>query len=191
MRFLFTLFRLCFLALAAMAIAASTASASSAVEFDHESTGANCNPCQVTVSGEWHLNLFGIRVMTCADTLAMEIYHNGTGHIAYANGAHDSGTCTRRACNGVGEAAGEAEFDIISTEETTPGSNTMTERFCLDTVSNPNATGTHCTAPIDVVELATNHLYRFDLHATCAGGIVEVEAAWATTGGDSIEISHF
>jgi hypothetical protein len=183
---------LCTMALAAMALAASSASAAEPIEVDNEGAGgANCNPCTVIAGGESHLNLFGIRVSTCADNFTAEIYHNGTGHIAYSNGAHDSGgTCTRIACNGVGEAAGESEFDILSSEETAANVGTMSVRFCLDTASNPNATGTHCTAPVNVNELATNHRYGFNLHATCAGGAVEVEGAYQTTGGNTIEIVH-
>lgn len=177
-------------AIAFAAIGTSSASASSAVEFDREPSGDNCNPCAFTAAGESHLTMFGIRVMTCADTLFLEIHHDGTGHILYTNNAHDSGSCTRIACNGVGEPAAEAEFDALSTEETGAGSSTMIYRFCLETVSNPNATGTHCTAPVTIDELIADHQYALGMHTTCAGGVVEVEAAWATTDGDAIEITH-
>jgi hypothetical protein len=172
-----------------MAFAASTASANTAVEVDHEG-GTNCNPCTVTAAGESHLNLFGIRVSTCADTFTADIFHDGTGHIMYSNGAHDSGgTCTRIACNGVGEAATEEEFDILSSEEVFGSIAEMTVRFCLDAAPNPDGTGTHCTAPVVVNETA-NHEYDYGLHAQCAGGLIEVEGDYATTGGDNIEIVH-
>lgn len=169
---------------------ASTASATLAIEITHEG-GTNCNPCVSTAAGESHLNLFGVRVSTCADSFTDEIYHDGTGHVAYTNSAHDSGgTCTRTACNGVGEAPGESEFDIFGWEEILANVLRKFVRICLDTTNNPNATGTHCTAPVDVSELATNHRYRYDIHATCAGGLIEVEGSYAETGGEVIEIIH-
>lgn len=176
--------------LAAMTLAASTASAVEPIEVDREPSGDNCNPCVVAAAGEWHFNLFGVRVFTCVEQIDLEMYHDGTGHIAHSNSQHDTGACTRRACNGVGEAAGEAEFDVLSTEETAPGVSTMTQRFCLDTVGNPNATGTHCTVPVEVLELGVNHSYGFGLHGVCAGGTVEVESMLAQSGGNAIEIAH-
>jgi hypothetical protein len=140
--------------------------------------------------GETHLNSFGIRVTTCSVNLDWEINHDGTGHVFYSNGSHDSGGfCTRVACNGVGESADEGEFDILSTEETAPDTATASYRYCLDHASNPNSTGTHCTVPFDIAELAS-HSYAFSIHAHCAGGILETEGVWEVSGGDQIEITH-
>jgi hypothetical protein len=143
-----------------------------------------------TTQGEAHLNIFGIRVSGCAVVHEWEIYHDGTGHIGYSNGQHDSGgTCTRIACNGVGEAHSEAEFDILQSEESAPNTTTATYRFCLDAAANPDGTGTHCTGPIDIVE-GGDHLYGFSLHTPCAGGIIEIEGDWDMADGDAIEITH-
>lgn len=182
MKTLRTLVLLCGTAITVMALAAPPAMASSPVELRQP-----CSPCVISAIGESHVNLFGIRVSTCADLLSLELYANGTGHASYTNANHNTGTCTRRACNGVGEAAGEAEFVVHSIEETATGESTMSYRQCLDTASNPNATGTHCTVPIDVTKPSS---YQFEVHATCAGGIIEFEAEWYVTGGDAFEIAH-
>jgi hypothetical protein len=181
---------LCGTALTAVALGAPAAAAFDPVEFDREAFGSGCIACILSVDGESHMNVFGVRVSTCHDELDIFIEHNGTGTAEYFNSSHDSGgSCTRIQCNGVGESSAESRSSILGTEETSPGVAEMSYRFCLDAASNPNATGTHCTTPLDIAEQATNHRYAFDMHATCAGGIVEVEGEWASDF-SHIEIDH-
>jgi hypothetical protein len=175
-----------------LAVGVSPAAASEPVEFGYEEAGlpVNCNPCTMVVGGESHINFIGVRVSTCQDTLTFEIYHNGTGHITYNSGAHDSGgACTRRACNGIGEDVDEPEFNILGSEETFPDQVTMDVRFCLDTVSNPNATGTHCTAPIAASRLVSHH-YVLVNSFNCVGSLYLVETSWHVTGGANVDFIH-
>lgn len=66
----------------------------------------------------------------------------------------------------------------------------MNVRFCVDSTLNPGATGTHCTGPIDVAESGANHRYVLGAHGTCAGGAIEIEAAWTLTAGNIVEVVH-
>ncbi|HEX2070758.1 MAG TPA: hypothetical protein VHF90_03800 [Thermoleophilaceae bacterium] len=183
---------LCLGVLAAMAFGTSSASAAIAVEVEREGS-THCtttNPCQVVAHGESHLTLFGFVVSNCEDEFTALINEDGTGHIIDADLLDHTGTggdCTRIPCNGIGEAQAESEWPILGSEETAPNEGTMDVRFCLDAADDPDGTGTHCTAPIHILERAA-HDYEFSTAFTCPN-LIRVEGHWLIEG-RPIEIEH-
>lgn len=186
-------FMLCGMALASIALGPSAAYGTTPVELINESTHVQCDPCTIEVEGEAHLNLFGGRVSSCEVHLVIALDEDGTGSSEYTNENHHDppppAPCTRIACNGVGEAAGEHTWDITGTEEDGPGHSEMVLQLCLDAASNPNGTGTHCVGDVIVTDIGS-HGYLFTRHHQCLGGLIELESEWTITGGDPLEIVH-
>lgn len=188
---------LCALALAAMALAASSASATESIAISEEG-GSACNPCTVHAVGTSSLTAFHfLPVSACQDEFVATINANGTGNIHdYTNQDNGGPGCTRQNCNGIPSPAedGESEWSIAS-EEDGPNVGDMNVEFCLDEKSNPDGTGTHCLADVQVSE-PTTHNYAFSLNQECsAGGVpVRVTGSWTSeanpTEGDEIEITH-
>jgi hypothetical protein len=155
---------LCALALAAMAVTAPAAPAQG-IEFLDEATNEPCDPCVVHFAGQLEIRFMGIPLSSCNDEMEAEIWHQADeagehGHIYDYESDTSTSPCTRQNCNGVGEAAGEAEWPLEAAEAD-PGEEHLIWRFCLDSESNPNAAGLHCTAEyaVDLGEL-DDHDYR-------------------------------
>ena len=211
MRLARKLFLLAAMALAAMALTAGTASAQEeAVEIENEVSGLHCDydaaNCEHHVVGTSSLLLhqFGteIPISACNDEFVASLDENGSGFIhEYENDAAASGSCTRVACNGVGEPAEETEWDIFATGEYT-GAQTeeghLSVRFCLDDETNVDGAGRHCDAEIQVHNHG-NHSYGFEAETVICpiipGVFTELNGSWESEatpgiGEDDIEIIH-
>jgi hypothetical protein len=140
----------CITAVMAMALVASPVPAQERpVEIVEEPSGEPCDPCIGHAVGESELEFFGIPISSCEDEFEGEAYADGSGHIYdYENNHLSSPSCTRIACNGVGEAPAEVEWDASNSGETGPNEGHSNVRFCLDNENNPNGAGLHCTAEV-------------------------------------------
>lgn len=180
--------------MAIMALGASSAAANSGIAMSEEG-GDNCNPCVLLLYGESELRAITVLVSRCEDTFEVWLNHNGTGSMLYTNEPHHFSVgpgCTRRPCNGTGEPAVEHPFPILGTEEIAEDVAEMSIRLCLDSASNPNGTGQHCTADVFVDDLGS-HDYRLTTHQTCFGGLAELRGTWfAVTDAnhDNLDIGH-
>jgi len=198
------------MALTAMAMFAGAASAQEqSVTVVNEPSGVPCsgagagNNCEVHVQGSSVLqqHIFGSesQASACTDEFVAEMQSNGSGVITQYTNVNVP-ACTRVMCNGVGEAAGENRWPITSAGEYAEIANNghMTVRFCLDTRTDPNGGGTHCTVEIQIDEHA-NHRYGFavsDWRCPIFFGVnAELTGSWeseavAEPGRDNIEIIH-
>ena len=154
------------MALAAMALAAASASAQeTAVEVDHEPSGANCDPCDIHIEGESRITTeSGIPVSRCQDEFEGVLFHNGTGEITW-NGVSDvvSPACNTTNCT---ITPGEDHWPINGLGEPAAGAEHITVHFCLQPLGS--MTEIHCEAEVDIVNDGL-HDYEFNLPPTeCA-----------------------
>lgn len=162
----------------ALALGATNAFATEAVEVTDE-LGNPCNPCSLHGEGEAELHhpFFG-QISSCVVEAEGELYHtpasnpSGTwGHVTHWSALDHpvDGDCTRENCDGDGEPAGEADWDVTSAEETGPDQGEVNFRLCLD-ANNDEAsggTGLHCDADATLIDLG-NHNGEATMNQECA-----------------------
>jgi hypothetical protein len=187
---------LCACALAVAALAAPTASAQEGfIEVVEAGTGNHCDPCSFHVVGGHTLRVGGMAISICTDEFEGEVYESQElglhGHIhTYENDQPTVAPCNVINCNGVGEAAGESEWEIAPIGETGPNAGHMDVGMCLDTEINPNGAGMHCDVEV-AFQPGMNHRYRFTSNHLCPNN-VRVEGQWEleTSTHDDIEFVH-
>jgi hypothetical protein len=149
----------------------------------------HCDPCEVHLTGESQIVVPPLgAVSACEDELTVEIYEDGTGHITdLTSQDHATISCITQNCNGVGEAAGEAEWPT-QIGESGPSSEGLAFTLCYDNRTGPNGAGFHCEIDAELLDQGS-HQYEIVLDDEPCDSTLLLSAQWEIEGAP-IEIEH-